>query len=225
MPGTMIACKEWAKPLRTRKCSIVLSGTALARPDGDALAGTADAEARNRNCAPSFSLLVAGHEVAALGHRVRDTCRARVRESRLKALGDDEGATTSREVREMAETPWQSYSHAAPERDYVALLSYLPLSSAWSRPRLVLYSTRIQRQLRTSSGLIGYSLRARIAAKQFWTLSVWEDAADLQAFVAAPPHVAVMKAMAPHMGATRFVRWNVKGSELPLRWDDALRRD
>jgi len=26
------------------------------------------------------------------------------------------------------------------------------------------------------------------------------------------------------MGATRFVRWNVKGSELPLRWDDALRR-
>jgi len=134
------------------------------------------------------------------------------------------GATTRREVREMTETPWQSYSHAAPERDYVALLSYLPLNSAWSLPRLVLYSTRIQRQLRTSSGLIGYSLRARVAAKQFWTLSVWKDAADLQAFVAAPPHVAVMTAMAPHMGATRLVRWNVKGSELPPRWDDALRR-
>jgi len=53
---------------------------------------------------------------------------------------------------------------------------------------------------------------------------VWEDAADLQAFVAAPRHVAVMKAMAPYMGATRFVRWNVKGVGLPLRWDDALRR-
>ena len=124
----------------------------------------------------------------------------------------------------MPETPWQSYSRTAPERDYVALLSYLPLDSAWSLPRLVLYSTRIQRQLRTSSGLIGYSLRAQVAAKQFWTLSAWEDAADLQAFVAAPPHVAVMKALASHMGATRFVRWNVKGSELPPRWDDALRR-
>ena len=56
----------------------------------------------------------------------------------------------------MPETPWQSYSRTAPERDYVALLSYLPLNSAWSLPRLVLYSTRIQRQLRTSSGLIGY---------------------------------------------------------------------
>ena len=124
----------------------------------------------------------------------------------------------------MTETPWRSYSGAAPEGDYVALLSYLPLNSAWSLPRLVLYSTRIQRQLRTSSGLIGYSLRAQVAAKQFWTLSVWQDAADLQAFVVAPPHVAVMKAMAPFMGATRFVRWDVKGSELPLRWDDALRR-
>ena len=48
--------------------------------------------------------------------------------------------------------------------------------------------------------------------------------AALQAFVAASPHVAVMKALASHMGATRFVRWDVKGSELPLRWDDALRR-
>jgi hypothetical protein len=123
----------------------------------------------------------------------------------------------------MTETPWRSYSGAAPEGDYVALLSYLPLNSAWSLPRLILYSTRIQRQLRTSSGLIGYSLRAQVAAKQFWTLSVWQDAADLQAFVATPPHVAVMKAMAPFMGATRFVRWDVKGSELPLRWDDALR--
>jgi quinol monooxygenase YgiN len=97
----------------------------------------------------------------------------------------------------MTETPWQSYSCAAPERDYVALVSYLPLNSAWSLPRLIVYSTRIQRQLRTSSGLIGYSLRARLAAKQFWTLSVWEDGAALQAFVAEPPHVAVMKAMAP----------------------------
>jgi hypothetical protein len=33
-----------------------------------------------------------------------------------------------------------------------------------------------------------------------------------------------MKALAPHMGATRFTRWIVKSSELPLRWDDALKR-
>jgi hypothetical protein len=46
----------------------------------------------------------------------------------------------------------------------------------------------------------------------------------LRAFVAALPHAAVMKALAPHMGASRFTRWTVKGSDLPLQWDDALKR-
>ncbi len=55
----------------------------------------------------------------------------------------------------MAEFPWQSHSRAAPERDYVALLSCLPLNSGWSIPRLLLYNARIRRQLRTSAGLVG----------------------------------------------------------------------
>jgi quinol monooxygenase YgiN len=125
----------------------------------------------------------------------------------------------------MAEFPWQSYSRAAPERNYVALLSYLPLNSAWRIPWFLLHTARIRRQLRTSAGLIGCSLRAQLAAKQFWTLSVWEDEAALQAFVAAPSHAAVMEAVAPHMGAAGFTRWTVKGSDLPLQWDDALKRD
>ena len=66
-------------------------------------------------------------------------------------------------------------------------------------------------------------MRARLTAKRFWTLYVWEDETALRAFVAAPPHTAVMKALAPHMGATRFTRWTVKGSDLPRQWDDALK--
>ena len=124
----------------------------------------------------------------------------------------------------MAELPWHSHSPAAPERDYVALLSYLPLNSGWSIPRLLLYATRIRRQLRTSGGLVGYSLLARLAAKRFWTLSAWEDETALRSFVSAPPHAAVMKALAPHMGASRFTRWTVKGSDLPPQWEDALKR-
>jgi quinol monooxygenase YgiN len=124
----------------------------------------------------------------------------------------------------MAELPWYSHSGAVPERDYLALLTYLPLRSSWRIPWLLLYNVRIRRQLRASSGLIGYSLRAQLAAKRFWTLSVWEDEAALQEFVRAPPHVAIMKALALHMGATRFTRWTVKGSDMPPGWDDALKR-
>lgn len=124
----------------------------------------------------------------------------------------------------MAELPWQSHSLAGLERDYVALLSYLPLDRWRSMPRFLLYTAQIRRQLRASAGLVGYSLRARIAARQFWTLSAWEDETVLRAFVAAPPHAAIMKALAPHMGATRFTRWTVKASDLPLQWEDALKR-
>jgi quinol monooxygenase YgiN len=124
----------------------------------------------------------------------------------------------------MAELPWRSQARAVPGRDYVALLSYLPLRSFWGLPRLLVYTARIRRQLRASSGLIGYSLRAQVAARRFWTLSAWEDEAALQAFVTAPPHAAVVQALAPHMGATRFTRWIVQAADLPLRWDDAVER-
>ena len=103
----------------------------------------------------------------------------------------------------MAELPWPSRSRAAPERDYVALLSYLPLNSGWSIPRFLLYNTRIRRQLRTSAGLVGYSLRARLAAKRFFTLSLREDEVAVRAFVAAPPHAAVMKALFLAPGSER----------------------
>ncbi len=33
-----------------------------------------------------------------------------------------------------------------------------------------------------------------------------------------------MKVLGPYMGDAAFFRWSVKGHELPLRWDDALRR-
>jgi hypothetical protein len=72
--------------------------------------------------------------------------------------------------------------------------------------------------------LIGYSFKARLLARHFWTLSVWEDDASLQAFVNAPPHRDMMRALVPHMGPTRFVRWTVWGVDVPVGWDTALTR-
>lgn len=124
----------------------------------------------------------------------------------------------------MPATPWKVVRPTDPGREYLVLLSYLPLKRLWRIPWLAVQSSRITKQLERSAGVIGYSLNSRVLGGQFWTLSVWEDEARLQAFVHAPPHVATMRAMMPHMDQTRFVRWHLKGSELPPRWDDALRR-
>ena len=86
------------------------------------------------------------------------------------------------------------------------------------------YTAQVVWQLAGARGLVGYSLLARPFKKQFWTLSAWRNEGALQAFVQHPPHVRIMTALTQHMGDSKFVRWMIKGSELPPRWDDALRR-
>ena len=124
----------------------------------------------------------------------------------------------------MPASPWRTFGSLEPERDCVALLSYLPLKSYWRIPIFLFYTMQVVKQLASAEGVLGYSVLARPLSKQFWTLSTWKDDAALRTFVQYPPHLHIMTALAPHMGETKFVRWTVKGSELPLRWDDALRR-
>jgi heme-degrading monooxygenase HmoA len=124
----------------------------------------------------------------------------------------------------MPASPWRKHGSPDPKADFVALLSYLPLKSFWRLPPFMVYTAQVTGQLSKAEGLAGYSLLAHPFSKRFWTLSAWESEKALHAFVHHPPHARVMQALARHMGRTNFVRWTVKGSELPLKWDDALRR-
>ena len=100
----------------------------------------------------------------------------------------------------MASIPWRSCSPADPNREYLVLLSFLPLKRRWRIPWLLPKTFRITRQLRRSAGLVGYSLYATLTTGHFWTLSVWDDEAALQEFVHAEPHRGTMRVMLPHMG-------------------------
>jgi quinol monooxygenase YgiN len=124
----------------------------------------------------------------------------------------------------MPASPWRTFGSPDPNGDFVALLSYLPLKSYSRVFSLVVYAPQIMKQLASANGLVGYSLLARPLSKRFWTLSAWANEEALRAFVQHPPHLRIMAALAPHMGETKFVRWTVKGSQLPLQWDEALPR-
>jgi len=124
----------------------------------------------------------------------------------------------------MPASPWRAFGSPDPDGDLVALLSYLPLKSYWRIFPLFFYMRQIVKQLAQSNGLLGYALLAHPFSKRFFTLSAWQNDAALRAFVQHPPHLNVMTALAPHMDKTHFLRWTVKGSALPLHWDDALRR-
>jgi len=109
-------------------------------------------------------------------------------------------------------------------REYFALLSSLPLNKYRAIPGFLRFSSQIQKQLRATPGVIGYSLRAKLLNRNFWTLSAWADEKALTDFVAKIPHEQAMQAMMPHMGPTKFTKWKVLGSALPLQWEEAMQR-
>jgi hypothetical protein len=119
---------------------------------------------------------------------------------------------------------WKALAHADESREYIALLSYLPLRAYRQVPLFFHFTLQINRQLRGTPGAIGYAMRAKVFGRQFWTLSVWESDRALMDFVGKVPHREVMKELAPHMGAASFTRWKLVGSGVPPRWDDAVRR-
>jgi Domain of unknown function (DUF3291) len=124
----------------------------------------------------------------------------------------------------MPVTPWTAARSATPGKEYLVLVSYLPLRHFRALPRFFRFSVAIRRQLRSSSGLIGYSLDAQPLRRRFWTLSVWEDRESLEKFVAELPHAQVMKALAAHMGKSKFAQWTVGSRDIPPDWGSAKAR-
>ncbi len=124
----------------------------------------------------------------------------------------------------MFPSPWKPLRPIEPDREYVALLSYLPLKTYRKIPAFLCYTRQVQQQLASTPGVAGYSVQAHLLRRRFWTLSVWESEAALIEFVRHAPHSDVMRALAGHMGKTSVKKWKVKGSELPLNWAAAKKR-
>jgi hypothetical protein len=124
----------------------------------------------------------------------------------------------------MPSIPWTRISSPVPGKTYLALISYLPLRHFRAIPDFFRFSMQTHRQLRTTPGVIGYSLLAKPFARKFWTLSAWEDQQSLNNFVGQIPHSKIMLAMALHMGKSQFAQWTVTASEIPLNWAAAKAR-
>lgn len=119
----------------------------------------------------------------------------------------------------MPALPWAQRRPVEPGRTYVAMASRLPLKSRRSIPRFLRDTLAIRRQLARADGLVGYALDAELAHKTFWTFSVWEDRASLDAFASSEPHRAIIRRLRPLMGPTRFEFFPVSGASLPRTWD------
>ena len=138
----------------------------------------------------------------------------------------------------MATLPWTTTestgdAEAASEGagDAVVLGSRLELRSLRHVPGFLGAAMKLRKQVLAMPGALGVSLIAQPAHKTFWTLSAWVDQASLDAFVATPAHVAVMRRYHERMNGSAFTTFPVKVGDLPEPrsnaqqvWSDAKQR-
>ena len=63
------------------------------------------------------------------------------------------------------------------------MASRLPLKRITASVRFFRAVSAVRKQLATAEGLIGYTLRAKPQARDYWTLSVWKDDTALRQFM------------------------------------------
>jgi quinol monooxygenase YgiN len=120
--------------------------------------------------------------------------------------------------------PWTSPSGFDPEQTYVVMASHLPLAGLASTVKFLRAVSAVRRQLAGAEGLVGYTLRAKPLARDYWTLSVWKDEAALHQFMRTAPHAELMGSLKPITGPTKFVQWQIAGTEGRPAWSAALER-
>ena len=93
------------------------------------------------------------------------------------------------------------------------MASHLPLNRITGTARFYRAVLAVRKQLATADGLTGYTLRAHVLARDYWTLSVWQDENALRAFMRTPPHLQIMSSLKPLMGPTKFVTWTISAAD------------
>jgi hypothetical protein len=108
--------------------------------------------------------------------------------------------------------PWTSRAEMEPGSDYLVMASHLPLKRISSTVRFFRGVSAVRKQLAAADGLVGYTLRTRPLARDYWTLSGWTDETALRGFMRTPPHVQLMTSLKPFMGPTRFLTWRISAA-------------
>lgn len=111
-----------------------------------------------------------------------------------------------------------------PGTTYLVMASHLPLKRLSSTPRFFRAVLAVRKQLAKAEGLVGYTLRAKPLARDYWTLSVWKDEPALREFMRTSPHAQIMGSLRPFMGPTTFVQWEMGASEGRPGWGTAKQR-
>jgi hypothetical protein len=124
----------------------------------------------------------------------------------------------------MVEIKWTPLSEPQHENTYLAYAGYAERKSAWSYIPFLLRSRKIQKQLQTAKGLIGFTARLEFLSKKVVQLAVFNDEAALKQFAHSGQHALCMGQTKSSMKWLKQATWNIAGSEIPPKISEAIKR-
>ena len=81
---------------------------------------------------------------------------------------------------------------------------------------------RVEASLDGHPGFLGMSKRIEVLGDKAWTMTAWEDQESLRAFVSSQVHRRAINESSDGLSDSRFVRFEVPRSAVPVSWDKAL---
>ena len=117
---------------------------------------------------------------------------------------------------------WSENLSPRPDQQLQAVVTCIRLDDPRVEPRFQALVVQIIAQLADSPGLVGWSM-ADAKDDSHLTLSAWRDGRSLAAFMRTSPHVDVMGELR-EAGRVTVARFDARGLDVPLSWDDALGR-
>lgn len=124
----------------------------------------------------------------------------------------------------MPTLPWTAPKTPPTRAEAIVFASRFETRTLWGALRFLLRTPKVWRQVSRAAGGYGATLKAAPLKRTFWTLSAWESAEALKAFAASAPHGPVAAGLRTHMRSFVHRTWRTTTDELPVDWEDAMRR-
>jgi hypothetical protein len=124
----------------------------------------------------------------------------------------------------VVEIKWALNSEVDLKRDYLVYAGYAERKTSWSYFSYLMKARKVQNQLKKAKGFIGFTARLEFFTKKVVQLAVFEDTAALKEFAHAGHHAHCMETTKSSMKWLKQATWNIAGSAIPPKIDDAISR-
>ena len=120
---------------------------------------------------------------------------------------------------------WELFSEVNPEQDYLAVIEMGERKSVWSYFSFLLRARKVGKQLKNTEGVIGLTGRLGFLNREVVLVAVFENENALTGFAHSGQHANCMEESKHAVkGGFKSAKWNISGSDLPPKLDDAISR-